>query len=290
MFNTLSFGELLWDLFPDYKKPGGSPANLAYHLHLFKNKSSLLSRVGSDNNGDELLNFLSKKDISTHFIQRDPQFPTGLVTVSIDEENEPTYTIHQPAAWDQIEFTADLSELAYTLDAFCFASLSQRNIVSKRTVDLLLEKLPTECLKVFDLNLRQPFVDKTTILKNIEKSDIIKFNREEYSIVGEWLGSPDTAAKIIDMDPNKTVLLTLGADGSELFNSKGRFHQKAYPIQGQGDFVGVGDAFLACFTHLKLKNTEPQQLLEISNRYAAYVASQQGSMPEIPQEMIELII
>lgn len=290
MYNTLSFGELLWDLFPGYKKPGGSPANLAYHLHLFNNKSLLLSRVGNDNNGIELLNFLSNKGLSTHFIQRDSQFSTGLVTVTFDDENEPAYSIHQPAAWDQIEFTEDLSELAGTLDAFCFASLSQRNIVSKRTVDLLLEKLPIKCLKVFDLNLRQPFVDKATILKSIEKSDIIKFNKEEYSIVGEWLGSTDTASKIIDMDPDKTVLLTLGSSGSELFNSTGKFHHKAYPIRGEGDFVGVGDAFLACFTHLKLKNTEPQKLLEISNRYAAHVASQKGSMPKIPQELLELII
>jgi fructokinase len=290
MFNTLSFGELLWDLFPDYKKPGGSPANLAYHLHLFKNRSYLLSRVGTDPNGDELLKFISNKGISSRYIQRDPQLPTGLVTVAIDEENEPTYTIHQPAAWDEIEFTPDLSQLTETLDAFCFASLSQRNNGSMNTVHTLLKKLPNHCLKVFDLNIRRPFVDNSTILKNIAQSDVIKFNREEYSIVGEWLGTKDTADKIIEMDSNKTVLLTLGSEGSELFNSKGRFHHKAYPIGGKGDFVGVGDAFLACFTHLKLKEIEPQQLLELSNRYAAFVASQKGSMPDIPQELIELII
>lgn len=121
------------------------------------------------------------------------------------------------------------------------------------------------------------------------QSDVIKFNQEEYSMIGKWLNTEDTADKIIGMNSNKTILLTLGSQGSELINSSGRFFQKAFPIDGNGDFVGVGDAFLACFTHLMLKNIEPQQLLEMSNRYAAYVASKQGSMPDIPQEMLDLI-
>lgn len=289
MFKTLSFGEILWDIFPDYKKPGGSPANLAYHLHLFGNKSFLLSKVGNDENGKELLKFLLEKGISNKYIQKDPKLPTGTVSVTVDQENEPTYTIHQPAAWDDIELSAELNQLTESLDTFCFASLSQRNEGSKKTVETLLKKLPLNCLKVFDLNIRPPFVDKETILKNITEANVIKFNLEEYSIVGKWLHAADTAEKIIEMDSNKTVLLTLGSDGSELINSNGRFRRNAFPIHGSGDFVGVGDAFLACCTHLILKNTEPEQLIETANRYAAFVASHQGSMPDIPQDILNWI-
>lgn len=289
MYKTLSIGEILWDLFPNYKKPGGSPANLAYHLHLFGNHSHLLSKIGIDEHGEELLRFLLEKGVSNKYIQKDPHLPTGTVSVLVDEENEPSYTIHQPAAWDQIELTTELIQLTKSLDAFCFASLSQRNEGSKRTVEALIKKLPANCLKVYDLNIRPPFVDKETILKNIQESDIIKLNRDEYTIVGNWLNVEDTAKKILEMDYNKTVLLTLGSEGSELINKKGRFYQKAYPIQGNGDFVGVGDAFLACVTHLMLKRIEPNQLLETSNRYAAFVASQQGSMPDIPQHILDMI-
>lgn len=289
MFKTLSFGEILWDLFPNYKKPGGSPANLAYHLHLFGNDSNLLSKIGDDDIGKELLNFFLKKGVTIKYIQKDPILPTGTVSVMVEENNEPSYTIHQPAAWDDIELTSELSPLIESLDAFCFASLSQRNEGSKRTVDSLIERLPANCLKVYDLNIRPPFIDKASILKNIQESDVIKLNQEEYSIVGSWLNTADTAEKIIEMDSNKTVLLTLGSKGSELINRKGRFYQNAYPIQGDGDFVGVGDAFLASITHLKLKKIEPQQLLEKSNKYAAFVASQQGSMPDIPQNILDMI-
>ena len=289
MFKTLSFGEILWDLFPDYKKPGGSPANLAYHLHLFGNRSHLLSKIGSDENGDELIKFLLKKGVSDTYIQIDPNLPTGTVSVTVDEKNEPTYTIHQPAAWDDIEFTEELNLLTESLDAFCFASLSQRNEGSKKTVESLLKRVPENCLKVYDLNLRAPFIDKQTILRNISESDVIKMNQEEYTTVGKWLDAVDTGDEILKMDANKSVLLTLGSQGSELINSKGRFFQRAFPIHGHGDFVGVGDAFLACFTHLLLKRTEPQKLLESSNRYAAFVASQKGSMPDIPNDILDLI-
>mgnify|MGYP003132091743 CR=1 FL=1 len=289
MFKILSFGEILWDIFPGYKKPGGSPANLAYHLHLFGNQSYLVSKIGNDENGEDLLNFLQKKGISNTYIQKDPKLPTGTVSVTVDSENEPSYTIHQPAAWDNIELTTELNQLTDSLDAFCFASLSQRNDGSKKTVETLINNLPSNCLKVFDLNLRAPFIDKETILKNIKESNVIKFNLEEYIIVGKWLETSDTADKIIEMDADKTILLTLGADGSELINSRGRFRQKAFSIQGNGDFVGVGDAFLACFTHLMLKNIEPQQLLQTANRFAAFVASQQGSMPDIPHDILNKI-
>lgn len=289
MFKTLSFGEILWDIFPNYKKPGGSPANLAYHLHLFGNKSYLLSKIGNDEHGKDLLKFISKKGLSIKYIQKDLKLPTGTVSVTVDHDNEPTYTIHQPAAWDDIELSTEINLLTESLDAFCFASLSQRNEGSKNTVETLIKKLPENCLKVFDLNIRPPFVDKEVILKNIKESNVIKFNRDEYSTVGKWLNAVDTADKIIEMDSNKTVLLTLGSQGSELINSKGRYRQKAFPIHGNGDFVGVGDAFLACFTHLMLKKLDPQQLLETSNRYAAFVASQQGSMPDIPHDILNLI-
>lgn len=289
MFKTLSFGEILWDVFPDYKKPGGSPANVAYHLHCLGNDSRLLSRVGDDADGNELLQFLKQKGLSTELIQIDKEQPTGRVTVSIDEQNEPSFTIHQPSSWDYISIENISSNILNELDAICFASLSQRSSKSAQTIHDILSNANENCLKVFDLNLRPPFFERETVLQNIRVSDVIKLNEDEYKTVGQWLGNEHTANEILSQDSNKTVLLTLGAKGSAMYTSEGYYEHPAFPISGDGDFVGVGDAFLACFTHLKLKNTVPEKLLEISNRYAAYVASQQGGMPDIPANIFEKI-
>ena len=289
MFTTLSFGEVLWDVFPDYKKPGGSPANLAYHLHCLGNKSVLLSRVGDDKDGNELIDFLKSKGLSTDYIQIDKNLPTGRVTVQIDEHNEPSYTIHQPSAWDHITLENISTEFLKSLDAICFASLSQRNNISADSIRQILSATAEDCLKVFDLNLRPPFIDRASILKTIEQSDVIKMNEEEFRTIGEWTGSQNPAEYLLSNDPSKMIVLTLGEKGSAMYTADGYIENPAFPINNKGDFVGVGDAFLACFTHLVLKKEKPECLLELANRYAACVASKKGGMPDLPAEILELI-
>lgn len=284
MAKIFSIGEVLWDLFPDYKKPGGSPANIAYHAHCLGHDSFLVSKVGNDTDGDELIQFLQKKGLSVRFIQKSSTSPTGLVTVAI-QDGEPSYVIHEPSAWDSIEFTDDLKEQITDIDAICFASLSQRNSVTAATVRTLLLEVPPSCLKVFDLNLRPPFVDKSTILDCIEQSDVIKMNEDECQTVSGWFDTSDLPSFLVRKWPDKTVIVTLGANGSAMYFHDGSYTQSAYPISGKGDFVGVGDAFLACFIHLMLEKAPAANLLDHASRYAAYVASQQGGMPEIPADV-----
>lgn len=284
----LSFGEILWDVFPDYKMPGGSPANVAYHAEALGNNVRFISRVGSDPEGRELIRFLKQKGISTKFVQKDSIHPTGLVTVQFDGE-EPSYHIHEPSAWDYIEPSDQLINQISELDAICFASLAQRNSVSRKTLHALLESAPSLCKKVFDLNLRPPFINKKAILSSIEYADIIKMNADEYEQISEWFETADLSAALLEKDPNKVIVVTLGAGGSIMYSGNGEFKAGAYPVSGKGDFVGVGDAFLACFTHLVLKNQSGKQLLDNANKYAAYVASQKGAMPDVPPEITDQI-
>ncbi len=288
MFTTLSFGEVLWDIFPDYKKPGGSPANLAYHLHCLGSQSLLLSRVGDDEHGRELLVFLESKGVNRSFIQTDNHLPTGEVTVTFNGD-EPSYTIHQPSAWDAIELNDLLLKELNNLDAVCYASLSQRDDRSFSALTQILAKIPKKCLKVFDLNLRPPFINRETIISQIRETNVVKLNEEEFDTVSDWFETDDLAKKLLSEDPEKTVLLTKGANGSMMYTSNGIFTEKAYPISGEGDFVGVGDAFLACFTYLRLLKTADESILKLANKYAAYVASQKGGMPDIPTKLIESI-
>lgn len=288
MFTTLSFGEVLWDIFPDYKKPGGSPANLAYHLHCLGSQSLLLSRVGDDELGRELLVFLESKGVNRSFIQTDNHLPTGEVTVTFNGD-EPSYTIHQPSAWDAIELNDLLLKELNNLDAVCYASLSQRDDRSVSALTQILAKIPKKCLKVFDLNLRPPFINRETIVSQIRETNVVKLNEEEFDTVSDWFETDDLAKKLLSDDPSKTVLLTKGANGSMMYTCNGIFTEKAYPISGEGDFVGVGDAFLACFTYLRLLKTADESILKLANKYAAYVASWKGGMPDIPIKLIESI-
>lgn len=288
MSNILSFGEILWDIFPEYKKPGGSPANLAYHLHVLGNKSNLISKVGKDINGKELVDFISNKGLNTDFIQTDAEFPTGTVNVRFIE-GEPTYTIHHPAAWDFIEMTEQLGSAVQHVDAICYASLSQRQDVSRNTLRKIINLVKPRCLKVFDLNLRPPFVDQTSILESIKWADVIKFNEDELAKISSWFSTEDLPGHILEKYPHKIILVTLGIHGSKMFTSSDVIEQDAFPISNLGDFVGVGDAFLACVIHQLLKKTELNDLLPRANRYASFVASQIGGMPEIPDHIVQYV-
>lgn len=287
-FKTLSVGEVLWDVFPDYKKPGGSPANVAYHLHCLGAESLLLSRVGNDDNGSELLNFLLDKGINCSLIQNDETHPTGIVNVKFDD-GEPSYMIEEPSAWDFIELSDKLKNTIQALDAICFASLAQRNETTKTAIQTLLSEVPKSCLKVFDLNLRPPFVDKELVISSIQKSNVIKINEHEFKTLAEWYGSRNFLDDFLKDDPSKIILLTEGEKGSSMFTPEGTIHEDAHPITGDGDFVGVGDAFLACFTFLTLNDTPKSRILSLSNHYAAYVASQKGGMPDIAESILEQI-
>ena len=282
---TLSFGEVLWDVFPEYRKPGGSPANLAYQLNGLGCDSILLSRVGNDRDGEELIKFLQEKGLSTQFIQEGDRLPTGRVTVTF-KENEPFYEIHEPSAWDAIKVSEELKSILPNVDAVCYASLSQRNSKSAEALEKILNLVNRECLKVFDLNLRPPYVNPKLIMEKIDRSDIIKLNEDEYNIVKDWYENDQFAQLMIENNPRKTIIITTGRKGSSMFTRDGYFSEPAHPVSGEGDFVGVGDAFLACFTYLKLKRIRADRILKLANRYAAAVASKKGGMPDLSQDFL----
>lgn len=286
----LHFGEILWDRFKDYKRAGGSPFNVAMHLHFLKHKSLLISAVGRDELGSQLLDIIIRKEASKKYIQRS-DYPTGTVSVHMDEENEPTYTIHERVAWDFINPPESISDLADTADAFTFATLSQRSSTNKITLQKILSHLNEHCTKFLDINLRPPFVKKPVIEFSFNKSDYVKMNRDEWIQISEMF-ELNKENQLIETFNLKGMILTLGSDGSVYFNRDGSHYiESAVKISPEsGDFVGVGDAFWACFIHHTLKNNPWQITLKKANRYAGWVAEQKGGIPEPDNELIQSII
>lgn len=286
----LHFGEMLWDLFPDYKRAGGSPFNVMMHLHYLKNTSLLISAAGRDELGSELLDIISRKEAGKQFIQRS-DYPTGTVTVHMDEKNEPSYTIHKRVAWDFIEPPAGLSQIASTIAAFTFATLSQRSSTNRITLQKIFSQLPGNCVCFLDVNLRPPFISKPVIEFSLKKAHYVKMNRAEWEAIGEMLDI-ESESNLLKSFNLKGMILTLGGDGSIYFDEDGSHYiETAAEISIQtGDFVGVGDAFWACFIHHTLNNSPWQETLQKANRYAGWVAEQKGGIPDPDEEVIKSIV
>jgi fructokinase len=282
MKQIVGLGEVLWDVFPDKKLPGGSPANVAYHANTLEDKGLIVSSVGEDALGNELVDWLSSKHLDTQFIQRDPTHPTGTVDIVFDD-GEPTYHITENVAWDFIAYNASMEALASKVDAACFASLAQRSDVTAQSIQAFVRAMRPDALRVFDVNLRPPYYAAETLFNLLKLADVVKVNQAEWEEIGRLLGIEDVSTWLIETVGVSFLCLTYGKNGAELRTREGAFFQKADIVDiSQGDVVGVGDAFLAAVTTQLLKQKHPNEALAFANRYAGYVATQKGGMPEIP--------
>lgn len=276
----VGIGELLWDMLPSGKAIGGAPANFAYHAGRLGEEGWVVSAVGDDALGHEILDVLDEKRL--HSLVAMSEKPTGTVQVSLDAAGVPTYTIVEDVAWDHIPFTPKMQDLASRADAVCFGSLVQRN-GSRASVLKFLEAVPASALKVFDINLRQHFYTPEILQKSLEIADVLKINDEEIVILSEMFGlgsDPREACwKLIRQYSLRFVLLTKGAQGSEVISP-----DEVIP-QGVGkvdvvDTVGAGDAFTAAFTVAYLRGDSLADAQKLAGEVTAYVCSHKGAMPE----------
>ena len=255
MFNIIGIGEILWDLLPGgEKRLGGAPSNFAYVGNALGNYGIVLSRVGDDAAGSEILTQLKAKNLSTETIQIDAEKPTGVVNVSFND-GQPEYEIVENAAWDYLELTDRWREIALKADAICFGSLAQRGEVSCKTVRETVNLVKK--LRIFDVNLREQFYSRKTLLKSLNMANVAKLNADELPVVAEIFEikklNPVKAAR--DLLTNfglKMVCVTRGANGSLLVTKK-EVSEHAGFSGAVADTIGAGDAFTAALAHGNLR-------------------------------------
>lgn len=286
MTQITCFGEILWDVLPTSKQAGGAPMNVAADLRNFGLNAQLISRVGNDDLGRELLDFLEQKGIPLDLIQVGQTHLTGVAKANISDSNEVTYKILQPVAWDYIQLEPGLTDLVRQSDLFVFGSLAARSQQTHETLMKLLAVAPT---KVFDVNLRSPHYNQTTVEQLLYQANIVKLNEHELLELAGWYGDePDLLRSMEQLRERyklHTLCVTLGEDGAALLNETGFFKQGGFPVQ-VADTIGSGDAFLAGFLYKTLQGESPQKTLEFACATGAYVATQQGATPNFTKQQI----
>lgn len=226
---VVGLGEVLWDVLPEGKKLGGAPANFAYHAGQFGLDTMAVSALGEDKLADETIQQIEDKHLP-YALPRVP-YPTGTVQVELDNEGIPTYNIKENVAWDNIPFTEDIRSIAENCRAVCWGSLAQRNIVSRTSIYKFLEATPDDCLKIFDINLRQNFYTKEVIQESVKRCNILKINDEELVLIGRLFGYPglDIENKcwlILGKYDLDMLVLTCGVNGSYVFSAGNMSYQE----------------------------------------------------------------
>lgn len=285
---VVGMGEALWDVLPEGKKIGGAPANFAYHVSQFGLPSCVVSAIGDDALGKEIIENFTSKGLD-QLIAEVP-YPTGTVQVEIDQTGIPLYDIKENVAWDNIPYTEHLDALAKRTKAVCFGSLAQRNVVSRETINHFLDTMPKDddSLIVFDVNLRQGFYNKEILCKSMQNCNILKINDEELITVSRMFGYPgidlqDKCWILLGKYNLKMLILTCGINGSYVF-TLGNVSFQPTPKVEVADTVGAGDSFTAAFIASILKGKSVTEAHSIAVKTSAYVCTQKGAMPVLPPE------
>jgi fructokinase len=283
-FTVVGIGELLWDIFPEGKKLGGAPANFAYHCKAFGLESFPVSCLGDDDPGRQILPVLESHKVDVSYIAIDPDHPTGTVSVQVDENGKPDYIIHEDVAWDHIPLTEEMITLAKKTDAVCFGSLAQRSKTSRATIQKFLLKTRSDCIKIYDINLRQHYYTRDLIEEMLELSTVLKLNDEELTVVAELMGisgpEKDLIEQIASLYSLDVIALTKGDAGSCLYQSQRYSEHTGYDAEVV-DTVGAGDSFTAVLAAGLLLDYNLDKINDLANKTAAYVCSQQGAMPKM---------
>ena len=288
---VVGLGEVLWDVLPEGKKLGGAPANFAYHAGQFlgMNNTIAVSALGDDKLADETIEALKEHGLND-LLPRVP-YPTGTVQVQLDEEGIPTYDIKENVAWDNIPFDDDIAEIARNCRAVCFGSLAQRNVVSRTTIQKFLDATPDDCLKIFDINLRQQFYTHEILRESFQRCNILKINDEELVLIGRMFGYPglDIENKcwlILGKYNLDMLVLTCGTNGSYVF-TPGHVSFQETPKVTVADTVGAGDSFTGSFVGSILNGKSVPEAHRTAVQVSAYVCTQNGAMPTYPEELLK---
>lgn len=289
--NVVCFGEVLFDVFPTHTKIGGAPLNVALRLASLGVNAQIISRIGQDELGVELQNFIQENGVSTSTIQIDETHKTGEVIVKLDAKGSASYTINYPVAWDNIELSPEAIQAVENSDAFVYGSLVCRDPASYNTLSALLKLAK---FKIFDVNLRAPFYKKEVLLDLMMQSDFIKFNDDELYEICEFLDSPFRSLEqnilfIAEFTNTKQICVTKGSHGAVLYTNEKRYYNSGYKIKVV-DTVGAGDSFLAGLINNLLSGKDPQTAIDFACALGALVAETEGANQKITDSEIAAFI
>ncbi|MBQ9548967.1 MAG: carbohydrate kinase [Bacteroidales bacterium] len=290
MKKIVAIGEVVWDVLPSGRKLGGAPVNFAYFAAQLGVEAFPITAVGRDELGDETLEALEATGLDLSLLQRNA-LPTSRVLVTLDAAGVPQYEIVENVAWDAMECTPAALDLLSHADAVCWGSLSQRSAASKAAVLQMLDAVPAGAVKVFDINIRQHYYDRDTLSESLRRADILKLNEDELPLLRSLFALPESdtgaIAELIGRFALQQVILTRGADCSEVYGPEGLLSHLDTPKVQVADTVGAGDSFTAAYVASRLQGRPVAEAHALAVRISAWVCTQAGAINPLPQDFLQ---
>ena len=288
MKKVVGIGEIVWDTFSDGAVLGGAPLNFAFVAGELGCSPVIISAVGKDDLAAATLERISEIGLDTSTVQRN-ELPTGRVLIELDEKGIPQYEIVENVSWDAIRCSEEDKTLVADADAVCWGSLAQRSQTSSEAVLTLLDSVREDCLKVFDINIRQHYYCREVIENSLQRADVLKLNEDELPLVAEMFGlvgeANEQLAGLIRMFDLSMIIYTAGAAFSEIHGKDGCLSHVDTPKVNVVDTVGAGDSFTAGFIASTLNGASVREAHERAVRISAYMCTQKGAINHISKEI-----
>ena len=282
---VVGIGELLWDMLPTGKKIGGAPVNFVYHAAMNGSEGYVITAIGNDTYGDEILSEIEKYGVNV--ILNRNSYPTGLVNVSLDLSGIAEYDIVENSAWDYLEPNEKAYDIIRRCDCVCFGTLAQRNHVSRQAILDILSIAPNTAIKFFDINLRQHYFDKEIILNSLSAATILKLNNDELRVIGQMLDISEAEDSIADRlirdHDLQYLILTCGDSYSKIYSKSGEMSHLITPKVRVSDTIGAGDSFSGTFISEILNGTDMREAHQKAVDISAWVCTQSGAFPKYPK-------
>jgi len=278
---AVCYGEILWDVLPEGPQPGGAPLNVAYHLNKMGVSTSIISKIGNDSNGRKLVDLVDSWGINREMVQKDEVHPTSEVIAHMSNGNEVSYDIVFPVAWDFIDQNSLINEGLSSSSYLIYGSLASRHNVSR---DTLLGLLECDAIKVFDINLRPPFINKDLLGALLSKADIVKFNQGELEMAQLLFGGSFSHEKsqikfIQDRFEIPEIIVTKGEFGAAYYKNDQIYQSWGSEVKVR-DTIGSGDAFLAAFIANHYLKNDPLSIIKNAVAMGAFIATKKGGCPD----------
>lgn len=287
MKKVVGLGEILWDVFPDGSVLGGAPGNFAMHVNSLGVEGIVVSSIGQDESGESVKNIFKKRGLKSYLVE--VPYNTGTVIVSLDINGKATYDFTKNSAWDFLSITSEMEILAKECEAVCFGSLCQRSKISRDSIYKFLKLTKKDCIRIFDINIRENFYSKEIFDKSLEYANILKLNDEEILILIDMYNLPrdeESCLKSIkEMFKLDMVILTKGAEGSRLYRSKNEDSIIVPENVKIIDTVGAGDSFTAAVAVGLLNGDSLEDINIKANKVATFVCTQKGGTPKLSSKV-----
>ncbi|HEX3800799.1 MAG TPA: carbohydrate kinase [Verrucomicrobiae bacterium] len=288
IYKVIGIGEVLWDLMPAGRQLGGAPANFAFHARSLGANASVITRVGEDSLGREILQRFNEMKIADGVMQIDAGKPTGTVAVTLCEDGVPQFTIHEDVAWDWLAPTEAAQSAVSEANAICFGTLAQRNTRSRSCIRQLMAAAPAGALRIFDINLRQPYYSREIIEESLQMANVLKLNDQELPVLAGMfdlgIEPRQQMERLAELFHLQVIVLTRGPRGSFLYQD-GRWSERVSEPVNVVDTVGAGDAFTAALTMGLLNKLDLDQVHIFATQVAGFVCSQAGATPVLPTQL-----